>query len=197
MKFLGFIVSIGLTAGAASPAAAANVITGAGSTFFYPLLAQWVAAAKQAIGVTVDYRPVGSGGGIQRIIDGAITFAATDMPLKPEDIAANHLVQFPLVGGAVVPIFNLPGIGAGALTLDGPTIVQIFLGAITRWKDPAITSLNPDVTLPDRPIAVVHRSDPSGTTAGEGKSNVYCFEPITEAAMAAEAAAAAAADPPL
>jgi phosphate transport system substrate-binding protein len=140
------------------------VITGAGSTFVYPLLGQWVAAAKQAIGVTVDYRPAGSGGGIQRIINGAVTFSATDMPLTPGDIAANHLVQFPLVGGAVVPVFNLPSIEAGALTLDGPTIAKIFLGEIRRWDDPAIVNLNPHLTLPSTPITVVHRADASGTT---------------------------------
>lgn len=164
MKFLYVMVSIGVTAGAIVFAAASNPITGAGSTFVSPLLVQWAAAAKQAIGVNVDYRPAGSGAGIRRIINGAVTFAATDMPLAPGDIAANHLVQFPLVGGAVVPVFNLPAIATGALTLDGPTIAQIFRGEIRRWNDPAIMRLNPHLTLPDTPITVVHRADASGTT---------------------------------
>jgi phosphate transport system substrate-binding protein len=164
MKFLGIVLSIGLTAGAAFPVAAANVITGAGSTFVYPLLVQWAAAAKQAIGVSVEYRPAGSGGGIQRIVNKAVTFAATDMPFAPGDIAANHLVQFPLVGGGVVPVFNLPGIAPGALTFDGSTIAKIFLGAIRRWNDPAIVRLNPNDILPERSITIVHRTDASGTT---------------------------------
>jgi phosphate transport system substrate-binding protein len=164
MKLLRIIVTLGMMVRAICPAVAADVVSGAGSTFVYPLQAQWAAAAKQAIGITVDYRPTGSGVGIRRIINGAVTFAATDMPLGPQDVATNHLVQFPLVGGAVVPVFNLPGIEAGALTLDGPTIAKIFLGAVTRWNDPAILSLNPHLTLPNTPITVVHRADASGTT---------------------------------
>jgi phosphate transport system substrate-binding protein len=164
MKLVSIIVSIVVTAGTIFPAAAADMTSGAGSTFVYPLLTQWAVAAKQAVGVTVDYRPAGSGVGIQRIINGAVTFAATDMPLAPSDIAANHLVQFPLVAGAVVPVFNLPGIESGALILDGPTIAKIFLGEIKRWDDPAIAALNPRLRLPDTAIAVVHRTDASGTT---------------------------------
>jgi phosphate transport system substrate-binding protein len=164
MKFLCLVVSIGLTAGAIGFATAADLVTGAGSTFVSPLLVRWAAGAKQAIGITVDYRPAGSGAGIQRINNGAITFAATDMPLAEGDIAANHLAQFPLVGGAVVPVLNLPGVEAGALTVDGPLIAKIFLGEIKRWDDPAIVRLNPHLTLPDIPITVVHRADASGTT---------------------------------
>lgn len=163
MRLLRIIVIVTVAIGATVPADAGEV-SGAGSTFVAPLLVQWAVAAKQAIGFTVDYRPAGSGVGIQRIVNGAVTFAATDMPLAPEDIAENRLVQFPLVGGAVVPVFNLPGIEAGALTLDGPTIAKIFLGAITYWNDPEIVSLNPHLRLPNRPITVVHRADASGTT---------------------------------
>jgi len=164
MKFLSIILSVSVTAGAVVSVAAADLITGAGSTFVSPLLVRWAVAAKQTISVTVDYRSVGSGIGIQRIINGAVTFGATDMPLAPGDIAANRLVQFPLVGGAVVPVFNLPGIDTGALTLDGPTVAKIFLGEIRRWNDPAIVSLNPRVTLPNTRIVAVHRADASGTT---------------------------------
>ena len=164
MKLVGMVLSIGLMVGPAISAMAADPITGAGSTFASPLLVQWAAAANQAIGVAVDYRAVGSGIGIQRINNGAVTFAATDMPLTPDDVAADHLVQFPLVGGAVVPVFNLPGIASGALTVDGPTIAKIFLGQIRRWDDPAIASLNPHLTLPHIRISVVHRADASGTT---------------------------------
>lgn len=163
MRFYCILVIVSVAIGAAVRADA-GAISGAGSTFVYPLLTQWAAAAKQAMGVTIDYRPAGSGVGIQRIINRAVTFAATDMPLAPADIAANHLVQFPLVAGAVVPVFNLPGIESGALILDGPTIAKIFLGEIKRWDDPAIAVLNPHLRLPDTPITVVHRTDASGTT---------------------------------
>lgn len=163
MKFLSIFVSIAVMAVAAA-GAASDSASGAGSTFVAPLLTQWAAAAKRAIGVDIDYRPAGSGVGIQRITNGVVTFAATDMPLAPADIQANRLIQFPLVGGAVIPVFNLPGIAAGTLTLDGPTIAKIFLGAITRWNDPAIVNLNPHLALPPAPITVVHRTDASGTT---------------------------------
>lgn len=164
MKFLSIVVSLDVMAGAMAAAAVGNSATGAGSTFVAPLLAAWAAAAKQASGITVDYRPAGSGGGIQRIANGAVTFAATDMPLAPADVQANRLVQFPLAGGGVVPVFNLPGLAAGALTLDGRTIAEISLGKVTRWNAPAIAKLNPRLTLPDTSITVVHRADASGTT---------------------------------
>ena len=86
------------------------------------------------------------------------------MPLTPEDVAKNGLAQFPVINGAVVPLVNLPGIKPGDLTLDGPTLAKIFLGKITKWNDPAIAKLNPSVKLPATAIAVVHRSDGSGTT---------------------------------
>lgn len=164
MKFLSIMLGLGVIVGTVASAVPSGSITGAGSTFVSPLLVRWAGAARQATAVTVNYRPVGSGVGIQRIINGTVTFAATDMPLGPGDVSANHLIQFPLVGGAVVPVFNLPGIASGALTLDGPTIAKIFLGEITRWDDTAIAGLNPHLRLPDAPIAIVHRADASGTT---------------------------------
>lgn len=164
MKFPSIVVSVSLAVAAVASATTGDPITGAGSTFVAPLLVHWAAAAKQSTGVAVDYEPTGSGVGIQRITNEAVTFATTDMPLAPADIQANRLVQFPLVGGAVVPVFNLPGIAAGALTLDGPTIAKIFLGEIGQWNDPAIVSLNPRLRLPNTPITVIHRSDASGTT---------------------------------
>ena len=111
---------------------------------------------------------------VRQVVDGlqtlardrgvTVTFGATDMPLKSEDVAKNSFVQFPVINGAVVPLLNLPGIKPGELTLDGPTIAKIFLGEITKWNDPAIAKLNPGIKLPDTAIAVVHRSDGSGTT---------------------------------
>jgi phosphate transport system substrate-binding protein len=163
MRFLRIIVTACTITSATVPAAAAE-IAGAGSTFVYPLLAQWSAAATTVIHATLDYQATGSGVGIRRIVNKTVTFGATDMPLMPADIRANQLVQFPLVSGAIVPVFNLPGVAPGALTLDGPTIAKIFLGGITRWNDPAIKRLNARITLPHSAIAVIHRSDASGTT---------------------------------
>ncbi|HEY2532650.1 MAG TPA: phosphate ABC transporter substrate-binding protein PstS [Xanthobacteraceae bacterium] len=163
MKHLRAITAAGLLAVMVVPAAAAE-ITGAGSTFVYPVLAKWADAYKKETGIGLNYQSIGSGGGIKQITNKTVTFGASDMPLTPEDVAKNHLVQFPIINGAVVPILNLPGIKPGELTLDGPTIAKIFLGDIIKWNDPAIAKLNPGVKLPTTAIAVVHRSDGSGTT---------------------------------
>jgi len=163
VKHLTPIVLAGMLALTAFPAAAAD-ITGAGSTFVYPVLAKWADVYKKDTGVGLNYQSIGSGGGIKQITAKTVTFGATDMPLTPEDVTKNNFVQFPVINGAVVPILNLPGIKPGEITLDGPTIAKIFLGDITKWNDPAIAKLNPGVKLPDTAIAVVHRSDGSGTT---------------------------------
>jgi len=157
------IAAAGLLAATVIPAAAED-LTGAGSTFVYPVLAKWADAYKKATNVGLNYQSIGSGGGIKQITAKTVTFGATDMPLKPEDVAKNNFVQFPVINGSVVPILNLPGIKPGDVTLDGPTIAKIFLGEITKWNDPAIAKLNSGVKLPDTAIAVVHRSDGSGTT---------------------------------
>jgi phosphate transport system substrate-binding protein len=163
VKHLRTIAAAGLLAATVLPAAAAD-LTGAGSTFVYPVLAKWADAYKKQTGVGLNYQSIGSGGGIKQITAKTVTFGATDMPLKSEDVARNNFVQFPVINGAVVPLLNLPGIKPGELTLDGPTIAKIFLGEITKWNDPAIAKLNPGITLPATAIAVVHRSDGSGTT---------------------------------
>jgi phosphate transport system substrate-binding protein len=153
-----------LAALAMTATAHAADITGAGSTFVYPLLAKWADAYKKESGVELNYQSIGSGGGIKQIINKTVTFGATDMPLKQADVEKNGLVQFPVVNGADVPVVNVPGIKPGELTLDGPTLANIYLGHIKMWNDPAIAKLNPGVTLPDMAIVVVHRSDGSGTT---------------------------------
>jgi len=130
----------------------------------YPVLAKWADTYKKDTGIGLNYQSIGSGGGIQQITNKTVTFGASDMPLPPENVAKNNFVQFPIVSGAVVPLVNLPGIKPGELVLDGPTIAKIFLGEITKWNDPAIAKLNPTVKLPSTAIAVVHRSDGSGTT---------------------------------
>jgi phosphate transport system substrate-binding protein len=148
----------------AAPIAMADEITGAGSTFVYPILAKWADAYKKATGLGLNYQSIGSGGGIKQITNKTVTFGASDMPLKPEEVAQAGFVQFPVINGAVVPVVNLDGIKPGELVLDGPTIAKIFLGDIKNWDDPAIKKLNPAVKLPSNAIAVVHRSDGSGTT---------------------------------
>jgi phosphate transport system substrate-binding protein len=163
VKHFRAIAAAGLLAATTLPAAAAD-ITGAGSTFVYPVLAKWADVYRKDTGVGLNYQSIGSGGGIKQITNKTVTFGATDMPLTPQDVAKNNFVQFPVINGSVVPILNLSGIKPGEITLDGPTIAQIFMGKITKWNDPAIAKLNPGVTLPSTAIAVVHRSDGSGTT---------------------------------
>jgi phosphate transport system substrate-binding protein len=163
VKHLTTIAVAGMLAATVLPAAAGD-ITGAGSTFVYPVLAKWADVYRKDTGVGLNYQSIGSGGGIKQITAKTVTFGASDMPLTPEDVAKNNFVQFPVINGSVVPLLNLPGIKPGEVTLDGPTIAQIFLGNITKWDDPAILKLNPGVKLPDTAVAVVHRSDGSGTT---------------------------------
>ena len=163
MKHLRTIAAVGILTATVLPAAA-DEITGAGSTFVYPVLAKWADVYKKDTGIGLNYQSIGSGGGIKQITAKTVTFGASDMPLTPEDVAKNNFVQFPVINGSVVPLLNLPGIKPGEVTLDGPTIAKIFLGEIANWNDPAIAKLNPGVTLPDTAIAVVHRSDGSGTT---------------------------------
>jgi phosphate transport system substrate-binding protein len=163
VKHLRTIAAASLLAATTLPAAAAD-ITGAGSTFVYPVLAKWADTYRKDTGIGLNYQSIGSGGGIKQITAKTVTFGASDMPLMPADVAKNNFVQFPVINGAVVPLLNLPGIKPGDITLDGPTIAKIFLGEITKWNDPAIAKLNAGVKLPDTAIAVVHRSDGSGTT---------------------------------
>jgi phosphate transport system substrate-binding protein len=164
---LSFSTMIGAVAGLAlAGQAIAADITGAGATFPYPIYSKWATAYKAVSGVGLNYQSIGSGGGIAQIKAKTVTFGATDMPLSGKELEAAGLAQFPTVVGGTVPIVNLSGVGAGALTLDGPTLAKIFLGQIGNWSDPAIKVLNPGVTLPNQAIVVVHRSDGSGTTFG-------------------------------
>jgi phosphate transport system substrate-binding protein len=156
---VGTAVALGLVV----TAQAAN-ITGAGSTFVYPILSKWSADYAKKTGNKVNYQSIGSGGGIAQIKAATVNFGASDMPLKPEDLAQAGLTQFPVVIGGVVPVVNVPGVEAGKLKLTGPVLADIYLGKINKWNDPAITALNPDVNLDDSLITVVHRSDGSGTT---------------------------------
>lgn len=156
-------------------------VRGAGSTFAYPLLARWsshyrtwtsqggeYASAGSGLedalpSAALEYEASGSLAGIERIRQHAIDFAASDVPLSAAEIGAEDLLQFPFVIGGVVVATNIAG-QSGSVRLTGPVLARIFLGSVSRWSDPAITALNPSVTLPDSPIRVVHRSDGSGTT---------------------------------
>jgi phosphate transport system substrate-binding protein len=163
VKHLRTIAVAGILAGAVLPALAMD-ISGAGATFPYPIYAKWADAYKKETGVGLNYQSIGSGGGIKQIEARTVTFGATDAPLKGDDLDKNGLVQFPMVMGGIVPVVNLAGINAGDLVIDGPTLASIFLGNIKTWDDPAIKKLNPSAKLPSQAIAVVHRSDGSGTT---------------------------------
>jgi phosphate transport system substrate-binding protein len=138
-------------------------ISGAGATFPYPVYAKWADAYKKQTGVGLNYQSIGSGGGIKQIKAKTVTFGASDMPLKPEDLEQAGLVQFPMIIGGVVPVVNLPGVGAGQLTLDGNTLAAMYMGDITKWNDPKIAKLNPKLKLPALAIAPIYRSDGSGT----------------------------------
>jgi phosphate transport system substrate-binding protein len=161
--FMKSILCAAVLAASVSVASAAD-ISGAGATFPYPLYAKWADTYKKDTGIGLNYQSIGSGGGIKQIQQKTVTFGASDMPLEPKQLNASGLVQFPTVVGGDVPVVNLDGVKAGDLTLDGPTLADIFLGKITKWDDPAIQKLNPKVKLPSNAIAVVHRSDGSGTT---------------------------------
>jgi phosphate transport system substrate-binding protein len=162
MNFMKTIVAAGLVA--ASTSAFAADITGAGATFPFPIYSKWADAYKKETGNGLNYQSIGSGGGIKQIEAKTVTFGATDMPLKVEQLEKGGLVQWPMVMGAIVPVVNLEGVKPGELVFDGETLANIYLGKITKWDDPAIQKLNPKVKLPTDAITVVRRSDGSGTT---------------------------------
>jgi phosphate transport system substrate-binding protein len=162
MNFMKTIVAAGLVA--ASTSAFADDITGAGSTFIYPVLSKWADDYKKESGSGVNYQSIGSGAGIKQIQAKTVTFGATDKPLKVDELDKEGLAQWPMIMGAIVPVVNIAGVKAGDMVLDGETLGKIFLGEITKWDDPAIKNLNPKLALPSDAIAVVHRADGSGTT---------------------------------
>src|SRR5215471_19312354 len=142
----------------------ATDITGAGATFPFPIYSKWADAYKTKTGIGMNYQSIGSGGGIKQIQSKTVDFGASDMPLKVEDLDKSGLLQFPMIMGGEVAVVNLKGVESGKMKLDGKTLADIYLGKIAKWNDPALAKLNPDLKLPDQAIAVVHRSDGSGTT---------------------------------
>lgn len=152
---------------APEPATSQVTLQGAGATFPDPLYQVWFQAFNEKYpNVQVDYQAIGSGGGIKAITEQTVDFGASDAPLKDEELAAlpagKKLFHFPTALGAVVVIYNLPGVAS--LNLDADNVAGIFLGTIKKWNDPAIAANNAGVSLPADDILVVHRSDGSGTT---------------------------------
>jgi phosphate transport system substrate-binding protein len=164
MRFMSDAAAAAIAAALSITTAQAADVSGAGATFPYPIYAKWADAYKKETGVGLNYQSIGSGGGIKQIEAKTVTFGASDKPLDQKELDQYGLAQFPMVMGGIVPVLNLEGIKPGELVLDGPTLAKIFMGEITKWDDPAIKKLNEKVTLPSTAIAVVHRSDGSGTT---------------------------------
>ena len=163
MRFMSYAAAATIAAALSITAQAAD-ISGAGATFPYPIYAKWADAYKKETGNGLNYQSIGSGGGIKQIEANTVTFGASDKPLGEKELTDNGLIQFPMIIGGIVPVINLEGINSGELVLDGPTLAKIFMGEITKWDDAAIKKLNEKVKLPSLAIAVVHRSDGSGTT---------------------------------
>ena len=163
MKFTTLLAA-GLAVAASLTSAIAGDISGAGATFPFPIYSKWADAYKTQTGTGLNYQSIGSGAGIKQIQNKTVTFGATDIPQKAEDLAKFGLVQWPMVMGGIVPVINVEGIAPGQLVLDGATLANIYLGKVATWNDAAIIKLNPDLKLPASPIVVVRRSDGSGTT---------------------------------
>ena len=159
-----FLVAIALLILCVSTAQAQK-LTGAGATFPYPIYSKWFSEYSAAHpGVEINYQSIGSGGGIRQVTAGLVDFGASDGPMTDEQLAASKvkLIHIPTVLGAVVPVFNVPGVGD--IKFSGDVLADIYLGKITMWNDARIAKDNPGVKLPDQKIIVVHRSDGSGTT---------------------------------
>jgi phosphate transport system substrate-binding protein len=163
-KFSKSLTVVAAVAALATGGAALADITGAGSTFVYPILSKWSADYSSHGGEKINYQSIGSGGGIAQIKAGTVTFGATDKPLEASELDAAGLAQFPVVIGGVVPVVHLAGIRPGQLRFSGSVLGDIYGGQIKSWNDPKIKALNPGVNLPNAAITVVHRSDGSGTT---------------------------------
>jgi len=149
------------------PALAATQLTGAGSTFVYPFFSKAFYTYSQSHNdVTVNYQPIGSGGGIQQFIAKTVDFGASDVPMNGDELkrAGGPVVQIPVALGGEAITYNLPTSIPGGLRLTREAVAEIYLGKITRWNDPLLEKLNPRASLPNLPIVTVHRSDGSGTT---------------------------------
>lgn len=166
MRSASFLRSAVLACASVIGAASAQAadITGAGSTFVFPILSKWSDSYNTSTGNKINYQSIGSGGGIAQIKAATVDFGASDKPLPSEELAQAGLGQFPVVIGGVVPVVNIAGVEPGKIRFTGPLLADIFLGKVKTWNDPAVVAANPGVTLPETQIVVVHRSDGSGTT---------------------------------
>lgn len=169
MVIIALVASACGTAANASPSTQQTggtvQINGAGSTFAQPVYSQWIYTYKSVDpSVTLNYQGIGSGGGKNGIVDNTLDFAGSDSVLTPDEYTAGKDLQmYPTLAGAVVMIYNLPGVNQ-PVTFNGSVLAGIYNASITKWNDPAIAALNPGVNLPDATITAVHRSDGSGTT---------------------------------
>ncbi|QWC99574.1 phosphate ABC transporter substrate-binding protein PstS [Polynucleobacter paneuropaeus] len=155
----------GAVALSVSTGAMAVEMTGAGSSFIYPVLSKWAEAYKAKTGNSLNYQSIGSGGGIKQIKAKTVDFGATDAPMSFDELQSAGMVQFPAIIGGVVPVVNIDGIKPGQLKLSGDVLSDIFQGTLTNWNDKRIALLNPGVQIPAGDITVVTRADGSGTTA--------------------------------
>lgn len=166
MKLTALALGLLAVSAASATTAVAQNINGAGATFPYPIYSKWFLEYSQAHpDVKINYQSIGSGGGIRQVTEGTVDFGASDGPMSDEQLSASKvkLMHVPTVLGAVVPIYNLPGVNQ-PLKLSQDAIAGIYLGKITKWNDQYIAKENPGVNLPDKQILPVYRSEGSGTT---------------------------------
>jgi phosphate transport system substrate-binding protein len=167
MKSLKKIIAGAMVAASFAGIAAvhADGLNGAGATFPYPVYSKWFYEYNKKTGTQVNYQSIGSGGGVQQFTAKTVDFGASDAFLTDEETAKvkGQVIHLPTVIGSEPIVYNIPGVQSG-LKLTPGVLVGIYLGEITKWNDPAIANLNPDITLPDLSITVAHRSDGSGTT---------------------------------
>jgi phosphate transport system substrate-binding protein len=158
------IITIACLIPALSFAAQSTQITGAGSSFIYPVMAKWSDKYYKDTKIKVNYQPIGSGGGISQLTNKTVDFAASDQPQSKSVLITNKWQQFPAIIGGIVPVVHIDGVKNNQLVLSGPVLAQIYSGKITHWDDSAIASLNKKLKLPHTRIISVHRADGSGTT---------------------------------
>ena len=166
MNSVRMMASAAVLLAAVTAPAAAQSLTGAGATFPNPIYTKWFDAYNQKNRIQINYQSIGSGGGIRQFTEGTVDFGATDAPMSEAQIASvnGNVLHIPTVLGAVVVTYNLPSLGTTKLKLDATTLVDIFMGRITKWNDRRVVALNPGVSLPNMDMIVVHRSDGSGTS---------------------------------
>jgi phosphate transport system substrate-binding protein len=158
----GLVAALAVTSAGAAGKRSAGTLNGAGSSLVAPAVAKW---GSMYSADTVNYAPIGSGGGIKQISARAVDFGASDAPLtKAQGASCKSCVQIPWALTATIPVYNIPGVGDHQLKLTGTVLANIYLGNITDWNDPAIKAVNKGLNLPDKKIVPVHRSDGSGDT---------------------------------